>query len=178
MKNILSLIFLFFFVSALSPAFAEETNWFKSSSGYKDVKIERIIKSDLVLLDNGKKIHLIGIKVFDEPKRGNRPTDKYGFVIEDSTSDPTTSIEDRAYEFASELMENKKVRVEYDVKTIDADGFILGYVFLPNGTMANAEILRQGFAELHIQPPNLKYADQLREAYREARSEKRGVHAD
>lgn len=161
----------------LDPLCYSDELFLKLSQGYKNVNIERLIKSDLILLENGKKVHLIGIKVFDEPRRKNLPTDQYGFVIED-TSDPTTSIEDRAQEFARDLMEHKKVRVEFDMKTIDKDGFVLGYVYLPDGKMANAEILRQGYAELHIQPPNLKYAEQLREAYREARAEKRGVHAD
>ncbi len=39
----------------------------------------------------------------------------------------------------------------------------------------NAEILRQGFANLSIRPPNMKFAKELREAYREARAEKRGL---
>ena len=147
------------------------------SEGFKNIKVERMIKSDLILLENGKKVRLIGVKVFDAAKKYDLPRDQYGFVIED-TSDPTVSIEDSAHDFARELMENKKVRVEFDAQAADNEGNVLGYVFLPDGTMANAEILRQGFADLHIQPPNLKYAEQLREAYREARAEKRGIHSN
>ncbi len=39
-------------------------------------------------------------------------------------------------------------------------------------------IRRQGFASLHIRPPNTKYSDQLSAAYREAREEKRGLQGD
>jgi len=38
------------------------------------------------------------------------------------------------------------------------------------------EILKQGFANLQIAAPNLKYSDLFRAAYREARTEKRGLH--
>ena len=160
-----------------SPCRADNDLFLRLSSGYKDIKIERVIKSDLILLENGKKIRLIGIKVFDVAKKYDLPRDQYGFVIED-TSDPTISLEDRAHDFAKELMENKTVNVELDMQALDEDGDTYGYVFLPDRTMANVEILRQGYAELHIQPPNLKYADQLRAAYREARAEKRGIHSN
>jgi micrococcal nuclease len=178
MKIKIIAILTFWMIVISSPAGFCDELLLRLSDGYKNVKIERVIKSDFIILDNGKKVHLIGIKVFDQPRRKNLPTDQYGFVIEETTTDPTTSVEEKASDFAKEIMENKKVRVELDVKTIDNDGLVLGYVFLPDGKMANAEILRQGFAELHIQPPNLKYADQLREAYREARAEKRGIHAN
>lgn len=168
-----------FFFSFPSQVPAAENQFFtKDSLRYDSVKVVRLIKSDVILLEDGQKIRLIGIKGFDAPRRKmNRPADEYGFVIEEDV-EPTTSLEDRAYEFAQELLDQKKVRVETDVKSTDADGYLLGYIFLQDGTFANAEMLKQGYAELHIQPPNLKYADQLREAYREARFEKRGIHAE
>jgi|CXWL01.1.fsa_nt_gi endonuclease YncB( thermonuclease family) len=177
MKNIFSTVVLLGALVICGVVRADNDPLLRMSEGYKNVKVDRMIKSDLILLENGKYIHLIGIKVFDVPKKYNLPRDQYGFIIED-TSDPTVSVDDRAHDFAKELMENKKVRVVFDTQALDNDGYTFGYVFLADGTMANAEILRQGFAELRIQPPNLKYADQLREAYREARAEKRGVHAN
>ena len=98
-------------------------------------------------------------------------------MVED-TSDPTVSLEERASDFAEHLLSHKKVKIELDTQTLDHDGYTWGYVFFEDGTMANAEMLRQGFAQLQIQPPNIKYADLLREAYREARQEKRGTHAE
>jgi endonuclease YncB( thermonuclease family) len=179
MKNFTHSILMFVLLFAAVPARADSDFLLRVSDGYKEIKIERILKSDAVLLEDGKKIRLIGVKGFAAPKRvGNRPADEYGFVIEDPVTDPTTSIEDQAFEFVTELLEKKRVRIEYDTKSLDENGYTYGYVFLPDGTMANTEILRQGFGELSIQPPNLKYADQLREAYREARSEKRGVHVN
>lgn len=155
---------------------AEDGFLLRASGEYKNVKVERVINADSIQLDNGKKIRLIGIKALEAPKRYNLPRDEYGFIIED-TSDPTTSVEDLAFDFSVELMNNQKVRVELDTQTVDEHGYVYGYVFLSDGKMANAEILRQGYAGLQIRPPNLKHADQLREAYREARAEKRGIHA-
>jgi endonuclease YncB( thermonuclease family) len=49
---------------------------------------------------------------------------------------------------------------------------------LDNELFVNAEILRQGFAFLQIRPPNTKYSKELREAYTEARLEKRGLQGE
>jgi len=43
-------------------------------------------------------------------------------------------------------------------------------------TFVNAEILRQGYANLSFDPRLRKYNDKLQKAYREAREEKRGLH--
>lgn len=156
---------------------AESDFLLRASLEYKNVEVERVINADTIVLENGKKIRLIGLKALQAPKRYNVPRDEYGLIIED-TSDPTTSLEETAYDFVQELMGHKKVRVEFDTQSVDESGHMFGYVFLSDGTMANEEILRQGYAGLQIRPPNLKYADQLREAYREARIEKRGIHVD
>ncbi len=176
MKTIISSILTAVLMMVPLNSGAEDGFLLRASGDYKNVKIERVINADSIQLDNGKKIRLIGVKALQAPKRYNLPRDQYGFIIED-TSDPTTSLEDLAYDFSVELMINQKVKVELDTQTVDEHGYTYGYVFLSDGTMANSEILRQGYAGLQIRPPNLKYADQLREAYREARAEKRGIHA-
>ena len=175
MKRFLFCLLLNFLTVGLAAA-AQEPLFARLSDAYNHVKIERVIKSDLIQLEDGKKIRLIGLKVYDAPRREVR-RDEYGFIIEDTT-DPTVSLEDQAYDFAQELLDHKTVRVEFDTQSVDEDGRSWGYVFLENGTMANAEILRQGFADLQIRPPNVKYADDLRKAYREARAEKRGIQAE
>ena len=87
-------------------------------------------------------------------------------------------MEEQAVMYAQSLLEGKKVKLEYDVQTLDGQNRRQVYVFLPDQRMANTELLRQGFVDLKIRPPNVKYADAFREAYREARTEKRGIHAE
>ena len=51
------------------------------------------------------------------------------------------------------LLENKKVKLEYDVDAGDtSSGYLNAYVYLPDGRMANAELLRMGFVKLRIIP--------------------------
>jgi len=177
MKKILFVILLMFFVVP-SKAGCEEPLFARLSEGYDHARVVRLIKTDIIQLDNHKKIHLIGVKAIGKPKRQRDvDVDEYGFVIE-PPSDPTVSLDDRATEFVEETLLNKEVRIEFDTQATDENGYVWGYVFLPDGTMVNVEVLRQGYAELQIQPPNTKYAEKLREAYREARQEKRGLHAE
>ena len=89
--------------------------------------------------------------------------------------EPTIPIQEQALTYAQELLENKKVKLEFDVDASDASGYLYAYVYLPDGKMANEELLRMGFVKLRIVPPNIKYEDQLRMAYQEAKKEKRGL---
>jgi len=136
--------------------------------------VERVMSADMLVLADGEKIRLIGIKAPPAPKRKERmEVDEFNIPIR--TVNPITSIEEQAFQFAQELLEGKTVRLEFDDQIKDDNWYTLAYVFLPDGTLANAEVLRQGFAQLRIMLPNIKYAAQLRAAYREARTEKRGL---
>ena len=149
--------------------------YFKKESKEKAV-VEQVLQADLLLLDNGKRIQLIGADApyFDRKKR--YPLDEKGQLV--VNSDPETSWEEQGYVWVLSTCEGKSVSIEYDVQRMDENGDVLGYVFLSDGKLLNAEILRQGFADLKIRPPNLKFADQLRAAYREARQEKRGLQGE
>ena len=83
----------------------------------------------------------------------------------------------RSYLFAQKLLEGKRVRLEFDTEKKNDNYETLAYVFLPKDSLfVNAEIIRQGYAELSMSPLNTKYADQLREAYKEAKGEHRGLY--
>ena len=71
---------------------------------------------------------------------------------------------------------DQEIKDVFDSEKNSEDYKTLAYVFLlEDDTFVNAEILRQGFAFLSIRPPNMKYAKELREAYKEARAEQRGL---
>jgi len=69
--------------------------------------------------------------------------------------------------------------LEFDVERKSGDYKTLAYVFLAKDNIfVNAEILRQGYAYLQIIPPNTRYVELFKEAYREARLERRGLQAE
>jgi endonuclease YncB( thermonuclease family) len=63
---------------------------------------------------------------------------------------------------------------------LPADGQVsatLAYVFLPDGTFLNAEIVKQGYGQAYVQYP-FKYLDEFRGYEREAREARRGLWVD
>ncbi|MDP8265111.1 MAG: thermonuclease family protein [Candidatus Aceula lacicola] len=179
--KITKLLFLLFFLcSAGQTASAEKKSdplFLGLSQKNKKAVVENVTNSGLILLEDKRRVKLIGLKPLDRPKRKKQKFKKYNIPVEEEEK-PTTTIEERAYGYANSLLKGKQVTIEFDRQYRDNQGYILGYVFLPDGTLANAEILRQGFADLTIKPPNTKYEPELRKAYLEAREEKRGIQGN
>jgi len=156
--------------------------FFKDSAQYKDVVVEEILSTSTLRLkgaigEKGEVIKLIGLRAMKPPKNKtkNIKRDELRMVIKEPVT-PLTPLEETAFEFARELLENQHVRLEFDADKLGDENKTLAYVFLLEGdTFVNTEILRHGFAHLSISPPNTKYADELREAYKEARREQRGL---
>jgi micrococcal nuclease len=67
------------------------------------------------------------------------------------------------------------VTVEFDIETKNANGMLLGYVFLSDGKMLNEEIVRAGYANIVNGHRNMKYQQKLIKAYKEAKVFKRGL---
>lgn len=143
---------------------------------YNDVVVEEVLRCDTIRLEGGETVRLIGVRAFGNPARKKKISrDEYGFVIKEKV-DLEVPPEEQAREFTRELLEGKHVRLEFDAVQKDAGYKTLAYVFLIDGnTFVNARILERGFADLQIQAPNLKYARQLRDAYREGRVYSHGI---
>jgi len=87
-------------------------------------------------------------------------------------------IEDFATEsiaFNKQLLEGRKVSLEWGSRIRDKKGRYLAYVHTEDGTFINQKVLAEGFAKLSIEPPNLEYAEALREAAMHARRDKKGL---
>ncbi len=172
------------FALILSAAFAHlamaqpaPDSYFTKKPAEKNfILVERVMSADSIRLEDGRRIKLIGLNAPQAPKKKQVVRDSYGIIIDDTN--PETTVEEQAFELAKSLLEKKRVRLEFDEENKDADGYIFAYVFLADGTFVNEEILRQGFANLKIAPPNTAYADTLRKAYQEARREKRGLQGE
>ncbi len=146
---------------------------FGPSETYNKVPVARVLTVDTFLLENGEKIKMIGLSAPAKPRKKEVKKDKYGFVIEEFN--PETPLEEKAFDFAKQLLEGKEVRLEFDNEKKSPDFETWAYVFLTDKTFVNAEILRQGFANLNLTPANQKYDKELRGAYQEAHREKRGL---
>ncbi len=121
--------------------------------------VQRVVDGDTVVLSTKERVRYIGIDT-PELHHPRKPVEAYGR---------------EAKEFNRRLVEGKKVRLEFDLERYDKYHRLLAYVFLENGTFVNAELLRQGYAQLLTIPPNVKYADLFVKFQKEAREAKRGL---
>jgi micrococcal nuclease len=145
---------------------------FGASSNYTDVLVKRAVDGDTLVLGNGERVRLIGI---DTPEM--HASEKLQRDSRRSGQDLNTiqKLGRRAYEFTRNLVEGKRVSLEFDAERYDKYDRLLAYVYLKDGTFVNAEIVKQGFANLMTIPPNVKYADLFLKLYHEAREKRRGL---
>ncbi len=151
-----------------------------NTSEYQNIVVKKVISADVFTLESGEKIKLIGLRAPEPPKivRENVKRDEFGFVIKERKNSEI-NLEEDAFYFVQNLLEGKHVRLEFDAEKKDIRHRTFAYAFfLKSNIFINAEILRNGFSYLQIRPPNTKYAEELRKAYREARQEKRGIQGE
>lgn len=75
------------------------------------------------------------------------------------------------------LVAGKTVYLVKDVSETDRYGRLLRYVYLTDGTFVNAELVRQGFAQIATFPPDVAKEAEIRTAQREAVEAGRGLWA-
>lgn len=80
-------------------------------------------------------------------------------------------------ELARMLTLGSVVHLEYDLEKQDRYGRALAYVHLPDGRMANEEMVRAGYAVVSVYPPNVQYVERMRAAARAAQEARRGLWA-
>lgn len=134
---------------------ADDTKWYT---------VTKVISGDQMQLDTGSVI-------------------QYGSISAPSL----TSESERVQEFAKQstqvnkqLIEGKRIRVEWGPRLKAKNGNYTPYVFLEDGSMANLKMLESGYAKFSAEPPYSKYIDQFRETARLARFRGEGlwIHED
>ena len=120
--------------------------------------VKRVIDGDTLFLDNGENVRLIGVDT-PETKHPRKPVQWFG---------------KEAYLFTKGMVEGKQVRLEFDWQKRDKYRRLLAYVYLLDGTLLNAEIIKQGYGFAYTKYP-FKYLEEFRSYEREAREQGRGL---
>jgi micrococcal nuclease len=120
----------------------------------------RVVDGDTLELDGGERVRLIGVDT-PETVDPRRPVQYFG---------------KEASAFTRRLAQGKTVRLEYDQDTRDRYNRTLAYVYLPDGTLLNAELIRQGYGHAYTRFP-FRYQEQFLALEREAREQGRGLWA-
>jgi micrococcal nuclease len=87
---------------------------------------------------------------------------------------PVQPFGKEASAFTKQLVEGKEVWLEFDMQRRDKYRRLLAYIYI-GGTMLNAEVVRQGYAQVATFPLNVKYQEMFLRLQREAREAKRGL---
>jgi micrococcal nuclease len=115
-----------------------------------------VVDGDTFYCRDGRKVRLIGV---DSPERGQRP---FGGAARQA--------------LLKLLPPGSAVVLQRDVTPTDRYGRVLAYVFI-GPTLVNEAMVRNGWAVLYTVPPNVKYAERLERAQKEARARGTGLWA-
>jgi micrococcal nuclease len=108
---------------------------------------------------------------------GHRVHVRYLGINTPEATDPATGVEPFGLEADlanRRLVEGKTVRLELDVQPWDPYQRLLAYVYVGD-LMVNAELVRQGYAQVATFPPNVRYQDMFRALQQEARDAQHGL---
>ncbi|HYH55038.1 MAG TPA: thermonuclease family protein [Anseongella sp.] len=122
--------------------------------------VEEVTDGDTFVLKDGEKVRLIGIDAPETPQSYKQRNFHYGIEARD---------------YLEELIESRRVKLEFDREKRDRYGRLLAYVWLESGLFINAHLIREGYARVVTFPPNVKYHDELIRFEDEARKAKRGL---
>jgi micrococcal nuclease len=136
--------------------------WDASASAGKWVTVTRVADGDTVELGYGRRVRYIGLNA-PEINHELNTAEPFGFEARDCNA---------------ALVGSSKIRLEFDVERFDAYGRSLAYVFLPDKSLVNEKLLQEGLAYCYYKMPNVKYADRLLQAQRDAMQAQRGIWKD
>lgn len=156
-------VLLLFAVLALLLQVNAQSDW-KHREEAVFYPVTRIVDGDTFWVDDGSekgiKVRLTGV---DAPETRN------------SRNKVKAAFGDESTRYLTGLIAGKRVRLEYDIDTLDQYGRTLAYVYLEDGTFVNANMLKEGYAMVLTVPPNVKYTEEFVKLARKARERNRGL---
>ena len=83
----------------------------------------------------------------------------------------------QASAFTTQALSGVRIRLEFDVDRIDPYGRTLAYLWMPDGSMFNETLVRDGYATVATYPPDTRYVQRFQAAQRDAQDANRGLWA-
>jgi endonuclease YncB( thermonuclease family)/uncharacterized protein YgiM (DUF1202 family) len=125
------------------------------------LKVSRVIDGSTIELTSGAKIRYIGIKTPDTKDHPTKTAER---------SDTEATAANRR------LVEDKFVKLEFDVERKDKYGRLLAYVYVDT-VFVNAWLVENGYAHVYIDPPNIRYEHLFVRLQQKARQNNKGLWA-
>jgi micrococcal nuclease len=121
-----------------------------------DARVTRVVDGDTIVVTLGtalETVRYIGVNAPEvhHPRRGEEPGGREATAVNRG------------------LVLGRQVRLELDVRTRDRYGRLLAYVWVGD-VMVNAELVRQGYAQVMTVPPNVRHQELFLKLQRDARA--------
>ncbi len=146
-------ILVFFLIWTLLPGCGREPG------PPQEAKVVRVIDGDTAVLEGGARVRFLGIDAPEMERDGS----------------PAEHLAHESKAYVAQMIQGKTVRLEYDRERYDRYGRLLAYLYLPDGTMVNLAVVRQGLARVYSQAPNVRHQEVLNAAQQEAMAAGRGL---
>lgn len=124
-------------------------------------RVIRVADGDTVTLEGGKRVRLLGINAPEVDHR-NRVGEPGGI---------------QAKNWLQNKLQGRRVYLEYDRQKQDHYQRELAHLYLPNGEHINLSLVEKGLATVAIIPPNIRHADTMIRAQRQAERQRLGIWA-
>jgi len=113
--------------------------------GYSFSGVKTVYDGDTVVLEDGRKIRLLGINT-PEVRHRDQPADAGG---------------EEAKQWLIDKLKNTRVRLETSAEKTDKYGRTLAHLFTEKKDHINLQLVEAGLAAVNIYPPNLLYVNEL-----------------
>ncbi len=127
--------------------------------GYDFFRVKTVYDGDTVVLEDGRKIRLLGI---------NTPEVQHRDKLADAGGED-------AKRWLQTKLQNSRVRLELAAEKTDKYGRTLAHLFTDNKEHINLQLVAAGLAEVSIYPPNLLYVADLVKAEEQAEKARLGI---
>jgi len=128
------------------------------------VNVQWISDGDTIVLEGGERVRYNGV---------NAPE-----IAHEDHGKRAEPHGNTAKRFNIKLVKAKKVRLEFDIERRDRYGRLLAYVFLPDDTFVNVEMVANGVAYFLPGTVNNRYGKLLLKSQRQAMSARKGMWRD
>lgn len=116
------------------------------------LRVSQVVDGDTIVLNSGEAVRYIGI---DTPEKDE-------------------AFYDDATQANRELVQGKRLTLEYDIDKRDRYGRVLAYVWVDT-ILVNAELIHRGLASVYTFLPNLKHRDRFVLEQKQARQRGTGI---
>jgi micrococcal nuclease len=125
------------------------------------VSVVKVVDGDTIEIEGGARVRYLGVNT-PETVHPTKPVECFGH---------------EASNYNKQLLAGGFVRLTKDITNTDKYGRLLRYIYLPDGTFVNLQLVANGYAYADTYPPDVAHAKEFVAAQQKARQSRLGLWA-